>query len=351
MKKRLIVNEIFVIRAIACVSVVLIHSLTSSIKHVDDGSLIDQNLISTSTLLLMFATPTFIFLSEFLLSISYPNELPKGFFSKRFKFLLIPYASIGTIYAAISVETFTLKTWLIKSLSNVFLTDYFGYFIIIIFQFYILHWLFANRLKTLPPVKTTVISFIVNVLYLSFFNLVNPDSDNFVFNAVWSKLSYMPFVAWIFYFTLGYYAGTRYKKLVNKLQSNSIKLFSIVALSVILLLSSQHYGLFDKVWSKRPDLLIYTTAVILLIFYFSSKIKRIPDIVYTISNYSFNIYLLHMFIIKFIEKIDIKINLVLYVPGVFITSLTLSILIAFLANKLPYGYLIVGKRQSYKPIS
>lgn len=64
------VKEIFFIRCISCLSVVMIHVLGITMH-------------STSSMLmtlLMFSTPAFIFISEFLLSYSYPNGHQKVFY-------------------------------------------------------------------------------------------------------------------------------------------------------------------------------------------------------------------------------------------------------------------------------
>lgn len=65
------VKEIFFIRSISCLSVVLIHSIAVITMNSQPMPTIES--------ILMFSTPSFIFLSEFLLAYSYPNGTPKGF--------------------------------------------------------------------------------------------------------------------------------------------------------------------------------------------------------------------------------------------------------------------------------
>ncbi|MFB8734669.1 hypothetical protein ACEQPO_14485 [Bacillus sp. SL00103] len=63
-------------------SVVLIHAI---------AILSSPQQSSIFTALLMFSTPSFIFISEFLLAHAYPNGTPKGFMWKRIKAIFFPF--------------------------------------------------------------------------------------------------------------------------------------------------------------------------------------------------------------------------------------------------------------------
>lgn len=73
-----------------CISIVALHSFPGLINDPNTSEL-SKSLNSFLRILFLFATPPFIILSEILLSMRYSNGLPKGFFLKRIKFILIPY--------------------------------------------------------------------------------------------------------------------------------------------------------------------------------------------------------------------------------------------------------------------
>jgi len=66
--KKELVNEIFVIRVIACLAIVLLHSITSTLGHFKNIDSFTHELLIALQMALIFGTPVFIFISEFLLS-------------------------------------------------------------------------------------------------------------------------------------------------------------------------------------------------------------------------------------------------------------------------------------------
>lgn len=79
-----LVNEIFLLRAFACLAVVVIHSINSvfanfGIRKVPEYMEIN-NVLFVIQILLMFGTPMFVFISEFILANAYKGDAPKGFF-------------------------------------------------------------------------------------------------------------------------------------------------------------------------------------------------------------------------------------------------------------------------------
>lgn len=73
------IKEIFMIRCISCLSVVLLH-IISMVLMLQAEALADiSHTVDSFRTLLMFSTPAFIFISEFLLARSYPDGVPDGF--------------------------------------------------------------------------------------------------------------------------------------------------------------------------------------------------------------------------------------------------------------------------------
>lgn len=83
------VQEIIILRSIACLTVVFIHAITRSPSTFDSVNKMDI-VFSYLQLLLMYGTPMFVFISEFVLAYNYKDRIPDKFISKRIKFILLP---------------------------------------------------------------------------------------------------------------------------------------------------------------------------------------------------------------------------------------------------------------------
>lgn len=340
------INEIFTIRAIACLSIVLLHSLNYAIDGYRESlSSIEFFSASGFGMLLYFGTPTFILISEILIANSYKHHIPKGFLTKRFKYIFVPYIVMAIFYAVVDIYlnelNFNFYTFTIESAKNIFLGDWHGYFILIIFQFYILHALLYNKLKIWSPSKVLIISFIINFIYLAFFRLTDP--MNFIFaDYIWERFHWMPIFGWLFYFFIAYYIGTNYNKFITYIMKKKYFLVVILAVSVAVMMCLTLTGVFTRT-SKRPDMIFYTLSLVALLFLIASITKRIPKLLSMISRYSFGIYLVHIVFLTVLFQPHNMIPFPIYVVLTFIGSLAGSIFIIYTFNKINIGKFIVGK--------
>ena len=92
------------------------------------------------------------------------------------------------------------------------------YFIVIIFQFYLLHILFAKHLVKLNPIKLVIYSLIITTLLWAMRNFV-PAPESIYLNWLWQREGWMIFIGWLSYFLLGFYMGYHYEKLMNHIQN------------------------------------------------------------------------------------------------------------------------------------
>ncbi|MBU8881144.1 acyltransferase family protein [Bacillus sp. FJAT-29790] len=337
-----VVKEIYFIRVIACLSVVMIHAITMVTVNFE-LPLKTITFYRIIQMLLLFATPIFILISEFLLAYSYPDHIPKGFFKKRLMFILIPYFSMSVIYAV--VDKLVLNPSIIGILKltykHIFLANWHGYFIMIIFQFYILHYIFLKYFQKTPASIVLTVSFIINAGYLYIFSFVPPPEG--INGNFWYSYSRLSFLGWLFYFTVAYYCGRnilKFRILLNKYKY-WIGVFLFASVSYVLY--SYLSGTLTMVSSKRFDLISYTIAVFLALFYASQKIKHLPKPILLLSKYSFAIYLLHPMIQFFLNLfLPEKIHIGLYTILAFSIGVAGSILFAYMIHKLPFGKFIVG---------
>jgi membrane-bound acyltransferase YfiQ involved in biofilm formation len=359
-----VVNEIFVLRSIACLAIVFLHSIQSSMINFNMESVASSNfnnILYVIQILMMFGTPMFVFISEFLISYSYPYQTPKTFLVKRFKYILLPFISMGIFYAIvytlINTENLTLINLLLVSLrnalKNVFLGNYHGYFVLIIFQFYLFHNFFKNYIVKKFSAKFVIsVSVIINIIYLGFFNFISP---NVFFQditkeveLIWYVILYrIPLFAWIAYFTIAYYCGAN----ISRFRAFVKKKFVFVHLSTVvtsvLVLTLCVTGILQYIQSKRVDIIFYTISVTFLIFYYSTKFKKVPKLFMHISKYSFAIYLLHPFFQVVVERIinvDFTLlNFLFYLSFVFILGVIGPIIVSYSLNRMKIGPYLIGK--------
>ena len=140
-------------RAIACLSIVIIHSITTTFSKMH--SVPHSTSLRLFQLLLMFSTPMFVLYQNFT-SKKLWLKIKKGFKNKLI-YLGIPYIIIN-----LSISFYFSPNNLHEYLFHVrkkqcFMEGcyiFYSYY----FQFYILHWLFSKYLIGLNPIGMIVIS-------------------------------------------------------------------------------------------------------------------------------------------------------------------------------------------------
>lgn len=340
--------EITYARAIFCIAIVALHSFPGLITDPNTSDF-SKNLNSFIRVFLLFATPSFIILSEILLSLRYSNGLPKGFFFKRIKFILLPYLFIGVFYS-LNIYLSTDKT---RNFLDIFITyilygSWYGWFVIVIFQFYILHAIFHNFLNKRNPIIILLITFIISFSH-SFTTYFNQDYLQWwaEFYPVYSRAA-IPY--WIFYFVFGYYLGKNYEYVMKMLQKYIWIVVALWVCSIIPITMFYHYKGVVYAQSNRFDIMLYTILTFLIILYTMKVLSRYKfSVLLLISEISFFIYLSHPLINEYISR---GLAPFVNIPIVFIVVLTvftlgLSIGIAILLAQLPFSKYLIG-RNSFK---
>lgn len=350
------VKEIFVLRSLACLGIVMYNALNVAIRHFSmDNSEAYVDLLPilhTVQLLLMYSTPMFVFISEFLLAKTYGESVPVGFFRKRAKFILIPYLTIACFYSLIdtaeNASTMTLKDYLYELAKNIVLADFFGYFLLVIFQFYVLHLLFTKFVYGKVPMRRVIaIAVVVNMIYLAPFNMIDLTGTYHLNYYLVSFMNKVPFVAWIAYFVIAFYCGKNYDSLIRSINRRIkwVALWTFVAACMVVFLFFA--GTIEEVYSKRFDVLLYTVGMIFCLFYLSSRIREVPATLMLISRYSFGIFLLARFVLFALDETlpayDSVGYSVAFICLSFVAAIIGSIVVCYLLNKSRYGPYIVGK--------
>lgn len=358
LKKRRYLSEIVFLRSIACLCIAVVHSLGIAHNKASFTNSISNTLVDSIYVLFTFGTPTFIFISMLLISYSYPNGLPRDFLLRRFTLIMLPFIFMAIFYGAdmnifnqliVGNITEVFSTSTLSNISSNVLENliggYHGYFILIIFQFYILTYLFHKFFFKSNPVIVISLSLFLNLAYLSIFNFTESPTDSTLMLRFWKSGHWIPFVGWIFYFSLAFYCGLYYHKFIKiiKKYKNTIVIITVASGLLTVLLTALAV---IPLSSKTVTMLFFTTGMIGVIYLYAIKKERVPRILLIINSYSFSIYLLNTFYINITYSILLYLKVDFGIFNVFlffIMSTTASIWTAYLLNKFAFGKYLVGR--------
>lgn len=174
----------------------------------------------------------------------------------------------------------------------------------------------------------------------------------YLYDANWRfQLWWLPFFAWIFYYSSAYYLGQNIDKIRMKLEKYKwvVLVGSVIAGTLVVCLYLSN--IIPPLGSKRIDILLYTVCICCLLFYIGSKMKKVTYIISLVSAYSFGNYCLHIFHIQVLHKIfkalptqyQSIVNLSRYIIVLFIGSMFLSIVTVYLLNRFEFGAYVKGK--------
>ena len=292
-------TEIDMIRAIACLSVVYNHVITNYQKF-SGADFLDTTPFLIIRYMFLFATPIFILISITLLARSYPDKLPKNFLWTRFKYIFVPYALIGLFSAYLhslkSESTFLEIAWNIVGLG-----EWHGFFILVIFQFYVLYYFLNRPLRKINPWVAVTAAFLVSFSHL--YAIENVEAyRQFIFAEypLWYRTHIF---AWFSYFVAGFYIGVYYEQLAAFATKWKFGLAAFAALGFAWIFYNVKEVGYTVVSSDRYDMFFYTIAVFFLLVVVFQRLKRPQPLLEIVSSFSFFIYLSHMTFILGLSRI------------------------------------------------
>lgn len=337
-------HEITYARAIFCLIIVGVHILS---RYLNDVELQDHNrmIVVTFQILILFGTPCFIILSESLISMVYKDKLPKNFLVKRFKYIMIPYFSIGTfyVYSKYKLGSNEESFWQLFK-ENLLIGDWDGWFVMAIFQFYILHLIFHKVLSKANPIIMIVISFIISLTH-SYLMYDNDAYSNW-WNEFYPLFHRTNILYWLFYFVFGYYLGRYYNEVLSFME----KKLKWLVVSLIILALSIIYSIYQNdvtfVQSNRYDILLYSSLVFILVLVISKKLSKFNiSFLFFIGEISFFIYLTHKIMLYYMAKYTFHFidQFFMYNITTYIFALSLSVGLAVVLSFLPFSRFIIGR--------
>lgn len=349
-------NEIAIVRAIAIIGVLLVHS-TSFITvelPTESRSYVLYNFIN---IFFKFGTPTFIFLSSFVLFYNYANrEITKkmllNFYKKRFLYIVIPYLIFSVIYFALTVHLYydytlpeALAIFAQKVLTGKAYTHL--YFVFISIQLYLI---FPLVLYLVQKYKWfSKYSIFIGLVIQWIFVILNHYYLKIELKGSIS-LSYMSF-----YF-LGIYLGLYLDRFRAFLKTNKrhlitalwlisgffyVYLFYLLRVELIYY-NSMVYDLLWNIYSIFAALFLFGLAFII----YNKLNGKLRKVFLYLGDVSFGIYLIHPLFLLYYRMIPITLPnpwYHLYNLGLFLCGLLFSIItVELITRYFKYSWLLFG---------
>jgi surface polysaccharide O-acyltransferase-like enzyme len=284
-------------RGVAIIAVVAIHSsgFGFSWRYSASGRW-NFTFIIAYIQLLLFAVPALIFMSGYWSSKSPIKSLKDytSFLTRKLPRVLIPYLFWSFVvfgYTAIQTGGMDIRRMVLELLTGGACFPY--YFIIVIIQLYMITPLlqYVNRrayglMLVLVFSMTTVFA-----LYLSR-----------VYSLIWHLPAYLPFYSWIIFYEIGLLTGDRYDK---KITFKSAPVFILSSVLICLLISelegmillSGYDNLGFAISPVKYSSILYSVCIICGFLFLRGRLNRWPKFLVAIGNYSFGIYLIHIFVL------------------------------------------------------
>ncbi len=340
--KNIIRNELNIMIFIASIFVVLIHSSIEPFFYYEKNS-IYYLLVYVIKKFIIFAVPCFIFISGFKLFYNNKNYSGKTYFlflKSRIIKIFIPYLIVNILYYLKIIYIDGNMIAFDDFINSVFLKgdlDLHLYFVIVIFQFYILTPLFSVLYRYLNSIWVFLAVFVVDMFFKSDFVLTS--SSFYLSNS--GRL----FICYLAYFTLGMYFAKNIDK-VQKL-ANNVKKMSFIIISYLIVMFLHIFlsymfslGKFNYIFIEEAQF-IYCTLSIITLYLISLKLDvklstKLSQFLKKWSASSYYIYLFHMLIMYLIDINIHKIG-IYKVYQRFIAISILCIVFSYLFSRLVEG--------------
>lgn len=297
-------TELDFLRAISTVAVVLIHVTAGPLAEGVRASTIVYMLVNQAA---RFSIAAFVFITAVALFYRYDASAPFHtvvFLKKRVSTILLPYLLWSSLYTAVVLRTGgSISLALFATSLLLGNSCYHLYFIVLIFQYYLLFPLFrrVHRLAVGREKWLLGVSFVLYMLLMAHNRYGSFTSSTALVQALYN-LRDRNFIYWLFYFVLGAMAAPHWNELLLWLKCKQRLIVAAWALTLGIAVWEAYFGLSRGqhpgavVQPLRPMLLLYTLTAIgftLLAAPHIRQIKLLGCAMDTIAENSFAIYLAH----------------------------------------------------------
>lgn len=354
------IEEIGYLRGLGVLAVIAIHTTGYFTEVKQFNSLVLANL--WIDIFSQFAVPLFILISGFVLAKNYPHDFSlRTFYKKRVRSIIPQYLIFSVLYTAfnnwVTMQNNSLSTNITLLLKNIWHADasYHLWFFLVIIQFYLLYPIII-KIYSLFRQRDRAELLIVLLLIIQILFMVGLHTS--YLSGI--KINFMGF---LFYFGLGIYTVDHFELLKKGFKRQTLFLFTIsLALTIgtsffiiIGLTTGYRYSSIPAYFFMGAELVypIFRVITFLLLFNVARSLlgKRksiLAKVINKIGEYSFGIYLIHIFFnqfaIKILKNYEIDFNNWTFYPIVYAVTIILSYLSVRLISFIPYSYYVIGSQ-------
>jgi surface polysaccharide O-acyltransferase-like enzyme len=333
------------LRGFAILVVVLNHVVANVVEIKQLNSLV--LLLMPFYTIVQVAVPLFIFISGYVLSIRYRQDLDVlQFYKRRFYLIIIPYLIYSIFYL------YWINNWHLPKSSTIIsnITYATSYFHMWFFAFLIiLYALFPIIIKIYNYCENNklIIPLLLSAFLWQVFGGVIPVNGN-IPGFLYYHARYE-----LFYFILGIYLARNPIKL--NIAQKSMILFIFLFIFEMIFWIQKYYKLS---FTMPPFLIIdvlFNSCTILMLFELATRMEAIQLIQRPILQFaacSFGIYLIHPFFMYYIKiglsNLYITPSSPIFYPIYFLLTLLISYSFVKIISLVPYSYLIGGERRYHE---
>jgi len=358
------IEQINFLRAFGVLGVISIHSTGyfTEIQHFNRLALLSL----LTDVFSQFAVPLFIMISGFVLAKNYRNNFSLSqFYKKRVRSIIPQYLIFSVLYTcfnnSVTMKNSTIHANLTLILKNIWNSDasYHLWFFAIIIQCYLFYPIIIKIYDFFK--RRNRAELLVSLMFIIQIAFMIGKHTSFLVSV---KIN---FIAFIFYFGIGIYSCDHFKNSKSEL-SELTPLFMATTLAltvgsaffiIIGLTMGYRYNSIPEYFFIGSELIypILRISSFLLLFnmanYLVFKKNVFTRILNKIGDYSFGIYLIHIFFnqyaIKILKNNNIDYNDWKFYFIVFVVPVVFSYLTVRLISYLPYSYYFIGHRRGTKP--
>lgn len=336
------------LKGLAILGVIMIH-VTAGFTNINSFN-------STSFVLIFlnqvsrFAVPLFVIISGLVLSRKYfYNFNIKYFYYKRLKKIIPLYLLFSIIYLLFKVLyglDFTVTDIIIRLLTGE--AEYHLWFIPLIIQLYLLYPILIHIYQKFDEILIVNTLLFLSLLMQCGYQFIVSDLDlPSIFKSGF-------FLSYLFYFYIGIHIGRNYEKLSDfSRKANTTSLFLLVIIVVMLntfRIGDIYYGIYNYnllLKSHYITIPILSITVLLLSVKTNLNIQKYKFYkhVVLLGNVSFEIYLVHALVLRFITYTSEYFTIYYYtIPHYYILSFIITIFLSYIVALLMVKYLSFNKK-------